>query len=219
MFVIVNRSMLASPSRRRLGKHLAHVSKDLALSSKTTVHGAFNSGLSAAGFHTGSKMDRKSVTVNNMNPNIKKMEYAVRGPLVIRAAEIERELKKGEKKPFSEVIRANIGDCHAMGQKPLTFIRQVLTLCTYPALMKDDRFPDDVRKRAQDILNGCGGNSVGAYSDSAGVDIIKQHVAQYIERRDGFPANPLDIILSTGASEAVKSVLSMLNYTNNGKPS
>ncbi|GFS89843.1 alanine aminotransferase 2 [Nephila pilipes] len=218
MFVIVNRSMLATPSRRRLGSHIAHVSKDLALSSKTTVHGVFNCGFSAAGFYTGSKMDRKTVTLNNMNPNIKKMEYAVRGPLVIRAAEIERELKKGEKKPFTEVIRANIGDCHAMGQKPLTFIRQVLTLCTYPSLMNDDRFPDDVKKRAMDILSGCGGSSVGAYSDSTGVDVIKQHVAQYIERRDGFPANALDIILSTGASEAVKSVLSMLNFTNNGKP-
>lgn len=33
---------------------------------------------------------------------------------------------QGVKKPFKQVIRANIGDCHAMGQKPLTFIRQVM---------------------------------------------------------------------------------------------
>ncbi|GBN97873.1 Alanine aminotransferase 2-like, partial [Araneus ventricosus] len=90
--------------------------------------------------------------------------------------------------------------------------------CAYPALMTDDKFPDDVKKRAQDILNGCGGNSVGAYSDSTGIEIIKQHVAQFIERRDGYPANPSDIILSTGASEAVKTVFSMLNYIRNGKP-
>lgn len=32
---------------------------------------------------------------------------------------------QGVKKPFTEVIRANIGDCHAMGQKPITFFRQV----------------------------------------------------------------------------------------------
>ncbi|KAF8782672.1 alanine aminotransferase 1-like [Argiope bruennichi] len=218
MFGIVKRSVLSTPSRRRLGGHLAHVTEDLALSSKTTVHGVLNRGSFAAGFRTGSKMDRRTVTLENMNPNIIKMEYAVRGPLVIRATEIEKELKKGAKKPFKEVIRANIGDCHAMGQKPLTFIRQVLTLCTYPALMTDDRFPNDVKKRAQDILNGCGGKSVGAYSDSTGVEVIKQHIAQYIERRDGYPANPMDIILSTGASEAVKSVLSMLNCTRNGKP-
>lgn len=32
---------------------------------------------------------------------------------------------QGVKKPFTEVIRANIGDAHAMGQKPITFLRQV----------------------------------------------------------------------------------------------
>lgn len=32
---------------------------------------------------------------------------------------------KGVKKPFTEVIKANIGDAHAMGQKPITFLRQV----------------------------------------------------------------------------------------------
>ncbi|CAH1398727.1 unnamed protein product [Nezara viridula] len=36
----------------------------------------------------------KCLTLENMNPAIKVMEYAVRGPLVIRAAEIEKELKE-----------------------------------------------------------------------------------------------------------------------------
>ena len=31
-----------------------------------------------------------TVTLDNMNPCIKKMEYAVRGPLVIRATAIEK---------------------------------------------------------------------------------------------------------------------------------
>lgn len=35
----------------------------------------------------------KMLTVDNMNPNVVKMEYAVRGPLVIRATEIEKELQ------------------------------------------------------------------------------------------------------------------------------
>ena len=39
------------------------------------------------------KTDRVSVlTEGNINPNVKAMEYAVRGPLVIRAVEIEKEL-------------------------------------------------------------------------------------------------------------------------------
>ena len=32
---------------------------------------------------------------------------------------------QGVEKPFSSVIKANIGDAHAMGNKPITFIRQV----------------------------------------------------------------------------------------------
>lgn len=36
---------------------------------------------------------RQLITLESMNPNMIKMEYAVRGPLVIRAAEIEKELK------------------------------------------------------------------------------------------------------------------------------
>ena len=35
-----------------------------------------------------------TLTLDNMNPCIKTMEYAVRGPLVIRATEIEKELQK-----------------------------------------------------------------------------------------------------------------------------
>ena len=34
-----------------------------------------------------------TVTMDNLNPCIKTMEYAVRGPLVIRATEIEKELE------------------------------------------------------------------------------------------------------------------------------
>lgn len=34
-------------------------------------------------------------------------------------------LPQGVKKPFDEVIRANIGDCHAMGQPYITFLRDV----------------------------------------------------------------------------------------------
>ena len=34
-----------------------------------------------------------TVTLDNLNPCIKTMEYAVRGPLVIRAVEIEKEIQ------------------------------------------------------------------------------------------------------------------------------
>jgi hypothetical protein len=39
---------------------------------------------------------------------------------------VNQELEAGVKKPFANVIKANIGDAHAMGNKPITFIRQVM---------------------------------------------------------------------------------------------
>lgn len=38
--------------------------------------------------------NKKCVNLDNLNPCIKKLEYAVRGPLVIRATEIEKELEQ-----------------------------------------------------------------------------------------------------------------------------
>lgn len=167
--------------------------------------------------NTSANRMQKTLTLDTINPNVKKMQYAVRGPLVIRANEIEKELENGAKKPFEDVIKANIGDCQAMGQKPLTFIRQIVALCTYPQLLNSNEFPSDVKERVKTILSGCGGGSVGSYSDSAGVEIIKKHVAQYIEKRDGIPSDYKNIILSTGASEGIKSVLSILNFSGSGK--
>lgn len=114
-------------------------------------------------------------------------------------------------KPFSEVIRANIGDAHAMGQKPITFIRQVLALCTYPQLLCDPNMPEDAKARARKILDACGGHSIGAYTASQGIEVIRQNVAKYIEKRDGgIPSCPDNIFLATGASEAIVTTLKML---------
>ncbi|KAK6293138.1 hypothetical protein J4Q44_G00366390 [Coregonus suidteri] len=151
------------------------------------------------------------LNMDTMNPNVKRVEYAVRGPIVQRAVQIEKELKEGVKKPFTEVIKANIGDAHAMGQKPITFLRQVVALCAYPDLLEDDKFPEDAKNRARRILQACGGGSIGAYSASPGIEIIRQDVAKYIEKRDGgIPSNPDNIYLSTGASDAIVTMLKLL---------
>ena len=96
------------------------------------------------------------------------------------------------------MIKANIGDAHAMGNKPITFIRQVMSmlmmmmmmmmimmvimmgvqvmaLMTHPPLLEaaGSVFPEDVRRRAVELLGGCRGGSVGSYSDSPGIEIIR----------------------------------------------
>ncbi|XP_014662719.1 PREDICTED: alanine aminotransferase 1-like [Priapulus caudatus] len=163
-------------------------------------------------------MSSKVLNLDTLNPCIKDMEYSVRGPIVIKAVGLEKELKQGVKKPYPSVIRANIGDCHAMGQKPMTFMRQVIALCTYPPLMNDPTFPADAKAKAKRILGACGGNSIGAYSESPGIEIIRQDVAAYIAKRDGgIPANPDQIMLSTGASDGIKAILKLLKQPDGAK--
>uniref|UniRef100_A0A8D3DGS0 alanine transaminase n=1 Tax=Scophthalmus maximus TaxID=52904 RepID=A0A8D3DGS0_SCOMX len=157
------------------------------------------------------RLHRCVLTIDTMNPTVKKVEYAVRGPIVQRALELERELSEGMKKPFVEVIKANIGDAHAMGQQPITFFRQVLALCSYPELLNDKTFPEDAKSRARRILQSCGGNSMGSYSASQGIDSVRQDVALYIERRDGgVPCDPDNIYLTTGASDGIVTMLKLL---------
>ncbi|XP_047993012.1 alanine aminotransferase 2-like [Leguminivora glycinivorella] len=144
-----------------------------------------------------------------MKQNVVKLEYAVRGPLVIRAAAIENELKKGANKPFKKVIRANLGDAHAMGAKPITFIRQILACASFPELIEKYDFPSDVKQRANELLDACGGRSVGAYSASYGIEIIRKDVAKYIEDRDGHPSNWEDVLITAGASMGIKSILNL----------
>ncbi|KRZ69432.1 Alanine aminotransferase 2, partial [Trichinella papuae] len=150
--------------------------------------------------------------MTNVNPHILEMEYAVRGPLVTRATEIEKELSQGVEKPFKTVIRANIGDAHAMLQRPVTFIRQVVAGCAHPKLLETDLFPQDVKDRVRRLLAACGGHSVGSYSASVGIETIREDVAKYICERDGgIASNPDNIILSNGASESIRGLLKMFN--------
>ncbi|XP_055909619.1 alanine aminotransferase 1 [Eupeodes corollae] len=173
--------------------------------------------LNSTGLETKRKMSSKCLAVENINPNFITMEYAVRGPLVIRAGEIEKELAAGQKKPFTEVIRANIGDCHAMGQQPITHLRQMLALTCDKSLFNNPNIPQDVKDRALVCLKGCQGESIGSYSDSAGIEVIRRQVADYIRERDGIESCWENIYLSAGASPAIKSVLSLLNCGVDGK--
>lgn len=82
----------------------------------------------------------------------------------------------------------------------------------------DPKIPDDAKQHAQAILEGCQGQSVGSYSDSAGIAVIRKHVAEYIERRDGGIASDWqNIILSAGASGAIKAILALLRCSIDNK--
>jgi len=146
-----------------------------------------------------------SITIDNINEKVKDMQYAVRGAIVAKAGEIEAALKADPSQfPFEKVVYCNIGNPQSLGQKPITFYRQVLALCDYPELLEqegiDKMFPADVRTRAADILANMKGGT-GAYSESKGVAYLRQMVAAGIEARDGGIACDIDDLwLTDGAS-------------------
>lgn len=47
---------------------------------------------------------KKILTMENLNPRVIEVEYAVRGPIVIRAAEIENEIKSVERERDFDVL-------------------------------------------------------------------------------------------------------------------
>jgi len=73
------------------------------------------------------------ITIDTINQNVKDMQYAVRGAIVAKAGEIEADLAANPGKyPFDKIVMCNIGNPQSLGQKPITFYRQVLALCDYP---------------------------------------------------------------------------------------
>ncbi|MDP2867075.1 MAG: aminotransferase class I/II-fold pyridoxal phosphate-dependent enzyme, partial [Elusimicrobiota bacterium] len=150
------------------------------------------------------------VKLSDVNSKLLKAHYAVRGKIVIRAQELEEQGKK--------IIYCNIGNPQALKQKPITFVRQVLSLVEYPALLgqpgAEKLFPADAIRRAKLILekNPAG---TGAYTQSAGIPFIRKAVAEFIEKRDGIPADPSRIMLIDGASKGVHTVFTLLTSREN----
>ncbi len=152
------------------------------------------------------------ITLKDLNPNVLRAEYAVRGPIVDRAQKLEAQGRR--------IIYCNIGNPQALKQRPLTYLRQLLALAEYPALMDDPRtaahFPPDVLARARDLL-AKHPSGTGAYSQSCGIPFIRRAVADFIARRDGIPADWEHVILTDGASGGVKlTVVSLLKHPHDG---
>jgi aspartate/methionine/tyrosine aminotransferase len=144
-----------------------------------------------------------SIQIKDIGAAVLATEYAVRGPIVERAQELEKHGR--------EIIYCNIGNPQSLGQKPITWLRQILALCEYPALMEKAGgiFPADAIETAKAILKGSQ-HGLGAYSESKGVRFIREAVADFIRQRDGIDANAEAIFLTDGASKGVQMILNLL---------
>src|ERR1035437_5676845 len=150
-----------------------------------------------------------SIQIKDLGAAVLATEYAVRGPIVERAQELEKQGR--------EIIYCKGGKPQALGQKPIPWLRQFLALCEYPALMEmaDGVFPADAIDTARAILNGIR-HGLGAYSESKGVRFIREAVAEFIRQRDGISADPEAIFLTDGASKGVQAILKLLLSSSAG---
>ncbi|CAH1422911.1 unnamed protein product [Lactuca virosa] len=155
------------------------------------------------------------VTLETLNPKVLECEYAVRGEIVSIAQKLQQDLQTNPgSKPFNEILYCNIGNPQALGQKPITFFREVLALCDNPSLL-DKRetnglFSSDSIARALMILDQMPGRATGAYSHSQGIKGLRDTIAAGIKARDGYPADPDDIFLTDGASPGVHMMMQLL---------
>ena len=169
------------------------------------------------------KTDQKPLAVN---PNILQMEYAVRGPIPKRAVKLEKQGRK--------IIPCHIGNPQALGQVPMTYLRQVLSLVEEPSkiererqlkalfeenpysdLHEEDFISEDILNLGESILEKSV-TGMGAYTASKGHLFIREAIAEFINQRDQFDpkgnlsADPEKIFLTSGASQGVKFVIDLL---------
>lgn len=162
---------------------------------------------------------KNRIDITTISSVVKAASYAVRGPIVQKSAELASALKVQLKNdsegittenrlPFDAIIPCNIGNPHALQQKSISFVRDVLSVVMNPGLKDRASFSSDVIQRANKYLNAI--PSVGAYSESQGILPVREEVSEFLRQRDGYESNPSDIFLTNGASEGVRFCMQLL---------
>jgi len=101
----------------------------------------------------------------------------------------------------------------ASGLTPMKFTRDLIALCMAPHLLKCQDaeltkvgFSNEVIERARLFMKQ-NPTGLGPYTHSKGFACIREEVATFIQRRDGFPSDPEHIFLTNGASSGIKDVI------------
>ena len=140
-----------------------------------------------------------------------------------------------------KIIPCHIGNPQALGQSPLAYNRQVLSLVEDPSKIARERalknmfeetpvndidqsdfVPDDVLTVSEGILAHLKAGGTGAYTESKGERFIREAVAEFINKRDGYEmsngvSSDPENILTSGASQGVKFVIDLLiAHSNDG---
>lgn len=162
----------------------------------------------------------KVLTEDSMSQSLRKMEYAVRGAVVDAADRLEHEIEEDPSShpDIDHVLYTNVGNPHSVGQESLRWPRQVVALCNLPNDLGVDHpdahhvFPPDVIERAREIKQiAMKDLGTGSYSHSQGHFAFRQHIANFIQKRDGgVPSSPEHIFMTNGASSGIDMILQTL---------
>ena len=145
------------------------------------------------------------ISLATINESVKSAQYAVRGRIVARAQELQKSGRT--------TISCNIGNPHALGQKGISYVRNVLALVLAPHAKID--VPKDQYARANKYLTSI--PDIGAYTDSQGILAVRQDVCSFLRERDGYEASTENIFLTNGASEAVRLCMqTIIRGSNSG---
>lgn len=152
---------------------------------------------------------RSYVTLENMNKNLIKAEYQVRGTVVIKSSEIQEKLNKGNLSyPFQKLTLLNIGNPQALKQEPITFPREVIG-----SFLSNFSSNKDAVLRANQYKKEL--DSIGNYTQFCGIKQIRKNVAKFISQRDNIEdISYKDIILTNGAGGAIKVVFDSIINSN-----
>lgn len=157
------------------------------------------------------------LTLETICPHLLKAEYAVRGTIPMKAALIAEQIRigQGSTHPFDSLTELNIGNPQIFGQKPFSFLREVLSCCFNPQSIDQMPFHKDVKNRSK-FYNSNVTALMGAYSDSVGYRFVRENISKFIKKRDGGPDVPVsNILLTDGASNGIQMILSTILANEN----
>ncbi|XP_075540037.1 alanine aminotransferase 2-like [Dermacentor variabilis] len=123
-------------------------------------------------------------------------------------------LSLGRQQGFPYLIRCDLSDPQAQGQKPITFLRQVVSVCAYGRVAEN--MPQDVIERAREIMDKCPGRSVGSMRFQ-GHPTIRKDIADFISKKDCVQAAAENIWITDGVIRGVSIVLQVLKRCLNGE--
>jgi hypothetical protein len=122
--------------------------------------------------------------------------------------DFEKQLDSSQAKKVSNCVEYDLYNSNLKCQSEFAklFQNQVMAICINPSLMKNPYFIPQAKHKAKQYSN----YKVGAYSCAKGVDFIRENMAKYISKRDGFNASKDEMFLLYGGMDCYQHIMSLI---------